>query len=290
MRTIVNTNEEYKGIELYFEGMPYGKTRAILKVNGFRWHNTKKCWYAKDTAERRKVAFQVAKREEAHSLTTAEPEKLLPAVYTPAEVVEVAEPVEVIEVEPVEAVEVDPEPKPSSLGVLIEKKPKAAKKSPQEKAFAKLAKSGGSNMSKWNGVYSGVTFGCDGFSLMVTASEVKDAEPIERFDYDRMVNMKKDCFKECDRVYKLDFTAAELKAAISQLKNGKRGAKVAYTFEDNGLTVNAAFLLEAMQATGSNEVKWASIKSPICLASEDTFYMVCPINGKDSAKGLHVIA
>lgn len=41
-------NEEKNGIELYFEAIPTKAEREELKINGFRWHNVKKCWYRKE--------------------------------------------------------------------------------------------------------------------------------------------------------------------------------------------------------------------------------------------------
>lgn len=45
-------NREHDGIEVYFEQCPESSVRDKLKENGFRWHGTKKCWYAKQNAER----------------------------------------------------------------------------------------------------------------------------------------------------------------------------------------------------------------------------------------------
>ena len=50
METIKTTykqieNVEKNGIELYFDGIPTKEERDILKENGYRWHNIKKCWY-----------------------------------------------------------------------------------------------------------------------------------------------------------------------------------------------------------------------------------------------------
>lgn len=45
-------NEQHKGIELYFDSKPEAATIQALKDNGFRWHNVKKCWFAKETTER----------------------------------------------------------------------------------------------------------------------------------------------------------------------------------------------------------------------------------------------
>ena len=41
-------NIEKNGIELYFNSKPEQKIIDMLKANKFRWHNIKKCWYAKE--------------------------------------------------------------------------------------------------------------------------------------------------------------------------------------------------------------------------------------------------
>ncbi len=41
------TNEEKQGEELYFENKPDLKVIKELKSSGYKWHNTKKCWYRK---------------------------------------------------------------------------------------------------------------------------------------------------------------------------------------------------------------------------------------------------
>ena len=55
-------NTEHKGLELYFDGKPSTDILDILKDNGWHWHSTKKCWYAKDTASSRKIANQLVKK------------------------------------------------------------------------------------------------------------------------------------------------------------------------------------------------------------------------------------
>jgi len=281
MKTTVNTNEEYKGIEIYFEGFPYGKTRAILKVNGFRWHNGKRCWYAKDTNERRKIALQVAKREEKHELER--PEEVKADTVT-------AEEVKTDQVVSEEVTEAAEEVKPvNSLGVVIQDKPKKAKRTATQKAFESLKKSG-SHLPKWNGSHEGTTYGCDGYTLMITTETIEEAETIEKSDVDRMESMRKATKEAAEKVYKLDFTTKELKAAISQLKAGKRQAKVAYVFEEGGLMINAIFLLQAMEVTGSDTVMWNTEKSPVYMENETTFIMVCPVNNSNKlSKGLHLI-
>ncbi len=41
------TNEEKQGEELYFKDKPDYEIIKDLKRNGYKWHNTKKCWYRK---------------------------------------------------------------------------------------------------------------------------------------------------------------------------------------------------------------------------------------------------
>ena len=55
-------NIEHKGLELYFDGKPSADILDILKGNGWHWHNTKKCWYVKDTASSRQIANQLVKK------------------------------------------------------------------------------------------------------------------------------------------------------------------------------------------------------------------------------------
>ena len=42
-------NDAKQGIELYFKGIPDADFRNELKSHGFKWHPSKKCWYAKKT-------------------------------------------------------------------------------------------------------------------------------------------------------------------------------------------------------------------------------------------------
>lgn len=49
-------NEEHKGIEITFKEKPEKSIRDMLKKVGFRWHNAKKLWYAKENEAVLKVA------------------------------------------------------------------------------------------------------------------------------------------------------------------------------------------------------------------------------------------
>ena len=53
-------NEEHKGVELKFSGKPDVKVREALKNAGFRWHNTRQIWYAKQTAKAMELAKAMA--------------------------------------------------------------------------------------------------------------------------------------------------------------------------------------------------------------------------------------
>lgn len=53
-------NNELNGIEISFESKPSSETITALKSNGFRWHNVKKLWYAKQTEERIKLAVSLS--------------------------------------------------------------------------------------------------------------------------------------------------------------------------------------------------------------------------------------
>lgn len=56
MRSTITTNTEHNGIEISFEGKPAASTRDALKKIGFRWHNARRIWYAKNTPERLELA------------------------------------------------------------------------------------------------------------------------------------------------------------------------------------------------------------------------------------------
>lgn len=57
-------NEEHNGIEISFSDKPGDIIRDELKKQGFRWHNMKKVWYAKNTEKRLELAERLASREE----------------------------------------------------------------------------------------------------------------------------------------------------------------------------------------------------------------------------------
>lgn len=52
----VSYNAELNGIEIQFQGKPDAETRDKLKKAGYRWHNGKKLWYARETESRKTLA------------------------------------------------------------------------------------------------------------------------------------------------------------------------------------------------------------------------------------------
>ena len=61
MTATITKNTEKNGIEIKFAAVPAREVLEALKVAGFRWHNVKKVWYAKDTEETAAFAEKVAK-------------------------------------------------------------------------------------------------------------------------------------------------------------------------------------------------------------------------------------
>lgn len=53
-------NEQHNGIEIYFNEKPNTNIIQKLKNLKFRWHNIKKCWFAKATAENENFAKTLA--------------------------------------------------------------------------------------------------------------------------------------------------------------------------------------------------------------------------------------
>lgn len=59
--TTMTLNKELNGIEVGFDAKPIKEILDALKGLGFRWHNKKKVWYAKNTPERLELAQAIAK-------------------------------------------------------------------------------------------------------------------------------------------------------------------------------------------------------------------------------------
>lgn len=55
----ITTNAGINGIELYFDGKPGAAILERLKAAFFRWHNVKKCWYAKANATTEAIAQEL---------------------------------------------------------------------------------------------------------------------------------------------------------------------------------------------------------------------------------------
>ena len=53
-------NEEKQGIEIYFDTKPIQEIINALKEAKFRWHNVKKCWYAKENENTLEIANKIS--------------------------------------------------------------------------------------------------------------------------------------------------------------------------------------------------------------------------------------
>lgn len=62
-------NNQLKGIEIYFDGKPSKEVRENLKANGFRYHSTKVCWYAKQSEKTISEAQKYVTNEETKPQT-----------------------------------------------------------------------------------------------------------------------------------------------------------------------------------------------------------------------------
>ena len=70
---IINENKALNGLEVSFESKPKREVLDTLKSNGFRWHNQKKIWYAKDNEKRRQALSSL--QGEDLATKKAEPKK-----------------------------------------------------------------------------------------------------------------------------------------------------------------------------------------------------------------------
>jgi hypothetical protein len=71
----VTLNNELKGIELSFTSKPEESILAAIKSNGFRWHNVKKIWYAKQSKERLQFANTLKETELQPTTEVKQPTK-----------------------------------------------------------------------------------------------------------------------------------------------------------------------------------------------------------------------
>lgn len=52
----MSLNPQFNGVELYFNNKPQSSILDSLKAVGYRWHNLKKCWYAKQNRQTMELA------------------------------------------------------------------------------------------------------------------------------------------------------------------------------------------------------------------------------------------
>ena len=79
MNTILSRNDEHKGLELSFSEKPSRDLLDKVKEQGFRWHNAKKVWFAKETPERVKFALDIGAEASFDSADIQKVEQRAPA-------------------------------------------------------------------------------------------------------------------------------------------------------------------------------------------------------------------
>jgi hypothetical protein len=75
-------NNELRGIEIYFDNKPIQSIIDSLKENGYRWHNFKKCWYAKQSEKTIEIAQQYTEIAPVNNIIAIAPEQLQTASKT----------------------------------------------------------------------------------------------------------------------------------------------------------------------------------------------------------------
>lgn len=78
MTATFTRNAEHHGIEVSFPGRPDGETLSALKSAGFRWHNVRRVWYARENAERLALAERITGGADPAPEITAAPVKTAP--------------------------------------------------------------------------------------------------------------------------------------------------------------------------------------------------------------------
>ena len=76
MTATMMLNNDLNGIEIKFDVKPAADILAALKGLGFRWHQKKKIWYAKQSEERIAVAKELVNGEVAPAAAPAKKEKV----------------------------------------------------------------------------------------------------------------------------------------------------------------------------------------------------------------------
>lgn len=183
----------------------------------------------------------------------------------------------------------DPEDKPASDPEVVqdpapvkEAKPAAGRKAPKtdaQKAFETIEKAAAKETYIFgSGSFEGIAYITDGHQLMKTSEDVTE-KALEKFDADKYIKIIKGLDPKVSG--SLDLTAKEIRAAIKEVKAGRRNVKVAYS-NGEGLVLNANYLLNAVIATGATEYRYTDRKSPVIFENDGTFYMILPINYKNN--------
>lgn len=74
-------NEEKQGIEIYFDTKPIQEIINTLKEAKFRWHNVKKCWYAKENENTLEIANKINNGEKIENVSRGTETKTKENIY-----------------------------------------------------------------------------------------------------------------------------------------------------------------------------------------------------------------
>ncbi len=90
---------------------------------------------------------------------------------------------------------------------------------------------------------------------------------------------------------KEDYCRGLSEAEIRRLKRKGKLSRVLYQF-DNGLTVNADYLIDALALTRKTEFSFTGLKYPLIFQSDDGNYemALCPVNSQEKFKGACKVA
>lgn len=281
-------NKQKKGIEIRFDGIPAERVRDELKANGFRWSKWGKFWYAKKTDERLELAIRLT-QEKLRETSGRWKKRKSAKPKTEEAVAETVqeEPVEMVE-EPAETAEVELE----TVQEVQEAEPELTKDKKLLQAVKSIQKTGCKDTRQFLGaIYeeNGKNVILDNCRIIRTTEAIGTAEDFpDKFKTERIFN------QEWESEIKLP-TEKELREAIKKAKadfkekNGKRAKSVMYRFE-NGLALNAEWLLDGIKATEAEVLRYAGIRKPVVLQNDKTEYLLLPIANAGEFTGIKAVA
>lgn len=132
------------------------------------------------------------------------------------------------------------------------------------------------------------TYACDGHRLIRTKKDVSLPQAVgaDVDTYWRKAESEIARHEEVDLPDPSEF-AVDVK---TMKKEAGKGYRIIYTFE-NGLCVDAEYLLEAMKATGTDRLVMdeGATKKPMFFYGDDVDVMLLPVNSESTKPGLRIV-